>query len=127
MPIDAPPDPSTVPPPPPPAPPPVASGPQRNVVMLVLSYLGVLALIPFLTEKNDPEVKWHSRHGLVLFGAEIIVWMGLMFMSFIVHFLFFLFPLFSLAVLILHVLMIVKAINGERLLIPGISQYADKL
>ncbi len=49
-----------VPPPPPPPPPaPVAS--SNRSVMLVLSYLGILALIPLITEKNDREVQWHAQ------------------------------------------------------------------
>ena len=124
--VEEPPDSSASMPPPPPPPPPVAFGPSRNVGMLVLSYLWILALIPFLTEKNDPEVKWHSRHGLVLLGVETVLWVGLMFTSFILHFLFFLYPVFWLAVVILHAILIVKAVNGERLLLPGISEYANK-
>ena len=41
--------------------------------MIVLAYLGPFALIPFLVEKTDAEVQWHSRHGLVLFGADIVI------------------------------------------------------
>ena len=38
---------------------------NRNV-MIVLSYLWLLALVPLLTEKDDKEVQWHAKHGLVL-------------------------------------------------------------
>ena len=31
-----------------------------------------------------------------------------------------------LVILVVHVICIIKGINGERFLIPGISQYADK-
>ncbi|MEO6325882.1 MAG: hypothetical protein ABIT01_18905 [Thermoanaerobaculia bacterium] len=125
--LDAP-DPSAqTPPPPPPAPPPVAFGKGRNVGMLVLSYLWAFALIPYLMEKNDPEVKWHARHGLVLLGAEIALWMALMFTSFILHFLFLLYPVYWLAVLVLHAVLISKALSGERMLLPEISKYADRI
>ena len=37
------------------------------------------------------------------------------------------FGLFAwLGIIILHILCIVKGVNGQRLIIPGLSQYADK-
>ena len=35
-------------------------------VMIVLSYLWILALVPLLTEKEDQEVRWHAKNGIVL-------------------------------------------------------------
>ncbi len=35
-------------------------------------------------------------------------------------------PLLFLAQLVLHVLCIVKGINGQRLIIPGLSEFASK-
>ena len=43
---------------------------NRNV-MILLSYLWLLALVPLLTEKDDKEVQWHAKHGLVLMVAEL--------------------------------------------------------
>lgn len=115
---------------PPPPPPPQASGPpsvpQRNVVMLILAYLGILALIPFLTEKTDPEVQWHAKHGLVFLAFEIVIWLGILFTGFILHFLWALYPLYGLGIIVLHVMAISKAMNGQRLIIPGVSEYASK-
>ena len=37
-----------------------------RTIMLVLSYLGILALIPLLMKKDDPEVQWHAKNGLAL-------------------------------------------------------------
>jgi len=94
--------------------------------MLVLAYLGVLAVVPLVVEKNDPEVQWHAKHGLVLFVAEIIL--GIV-IAMITHFvpvagcvLWLVWPL----ILVLHIILIVKAVNGQRLLIPGISEYANR-
>src|SRR5438270_8884595 len=63
---------------PPPAPPPppgggAAPGSDRNV-MLFLSYFGIFALIPLLTKKYDAELQWHSKNGLALAVAWIVVW-----------------------------------------------------
>jgi|SRR5687767_3721148 len=107
-----------------------ATSSNRNV-MIVLSYLWLLALVPLLTEKDDREVQWHAKHGIVLMGVEIIIWVvisvvlgsipvigciGLLFT-----------PLLMLAELVLHVMCILKGINGQRLIIPGISEFANKL
>lgn len=126
-------------PPPPSSPPPGPAGgtgggaaSRNRGVMIVLSYLGILALIPLFIEKEDREVQWHAKHGLVLFGAEIVIMVvaaiffamlamfdagcgGCIFNS-----------LFFLAVLVLHIACIVKGLNGERLIVPGLSPLADR-
>jgi len=95
--------------------------------MLVLAYLGILALIPFLAEKNDPEVQWHAKHGLVIFGAEIVLWIAISISSMFLHCLgCFLWAGVCIVLLVLHILCIMKALNGQRLIIPGLSEFADK-
>lgn len=104
--------------------------------MIVLSYLGLLALVPLLTEKDDREVQWHAKHGLVLTVAEIILWVALMLVGSLLGkltagfagcFMVLLYPVLGLGILALHVMCMMKGINGQRLLIPGISEFADKL
>jgi len=132
------------PPPPPPQTETPASPPQEPVaaeivsdnrtVMIVLSYLWLLALIPLLVEKDDREVQWHAKHGLVLTVFETVVMIALQVLVMIlgaisgglgcVIGLFA--PLFMLAILVVHVLCIVKGVNGQRFLIPYISEYADR-
>ena len=101
-------------------------------VMIVLSYLWLLALVPLLVEKDDKEVQWHAKHGLVLVVAEIVFWIAVSIVQValgsilgcIVGFL----GLFVwVAIVILHILAMVKGVNGGRLIIPGVSQYADRL
>jgi uncharacterized membrane protein len=134
----------SVPPPPPPyyTPPPPPGGPTsgtvspNRTVMIVLSYLWLLALIPFLTEKEDKEVQWHARHGLVLLIAEVILWFAFWIVQmalFATHILAFMGCVLSvlqviiwLGILVLHVVCIIKGTQGQRFLIPGISQYADR-
>jgi len=115
----------TVPPPPPPAAP---QGPSNNTVMLVLSYLGLLALVPLLTEKNDAEVQWHAKHGLVQFFFFVIVWvvLGLITSTGIGCIFVIAYPVVGLAWLIITILSIVKATKGERFIIPGLSEFANK-
>jgi uncharacterized membrane protein len=111
---------------------PGATAPSSNRnVMIVLSYLWLLALVPLLIEKDDKEVQWHAKHGIVLMLAEIVLWVAVtmvnivtgVFIGCLVGFL----SLFLwVGLVILHILCIVKGINGQRLIVPGISQYADK-
>jgi uncharacterized membrane protein len=124
---------ATPPPPPLPPPSPPAGGTvsSNRGVMIVLSYLWLLALVPLLVEKDDREVQWHAKHGIVLMVAEIIFWIAVTIvqmalgtilgcvvglLSFVVW----------IGILVLHILAIVKGVNGGRLIVPGVSQYADR-
>src|SRR3979490_1426036 len=53
----------------------VEGSPNRGV-MIVLAYLWLLALVPLLVEKGDPDVQWHAKHGLVLMIAELLLFVG---------------------------------------------------
>jgi len=131
---------SAPPPPPPPTEPPPQEPAAKEVVsenrnvMIVLSYLWLLALIPLLVEKEDREVQWHAKHGLVLTVVEVVVMIGIQVVVMILGAISgglgcvftLLIPIFMLAILIVHVLCIVKGINGQRFLIPGVSEFADK-
>jgi uncharacterized membrane protein len=103
-------------------------------IMIVLSYLWLLALVPLLVEKEDKEVQWHAKHGIVLMVAEVVLWIAITIVTFIIHSIslalgcivsLLTFGLW-LAILVVHVLCIMKGVNGQRFLIPGVSEYADK-
>jgi uncharacterized membrane protein len=115
---------------------PVNSEPSPNRgLMIVLAYLWLLALVPLLIEKNDREVQWHAKHGIVLMVVELILWVAIVTVTTIVGLatlgvgcVLSLFAVFAwVGVLALHIVAIIKGINGERLIIPGISEYADRL
>jgi uncharacterized membrane protein len=101
---------------------------SNRSLMIVLSYLWILFLVPLLVDKDDKEVQWHAKNGLVLTGAEfmlhIVLWVitatgiGCIFAIFI--------PVIVLGFAVIRLICIVKGINGERFVVPGISQYADK-
>jgi uncharacterized membrane protein len=125
---NVPPPPSYTPPPPPTGttPPPTGAASPNRGIMLALSYLWILAVVPLVVEKDDPEVQWHAKHGLVLLVAEIILWILIGIITQFVPFagcvLWLAWPL----ILIFRIILIVKAVNGQRLLIPGISEYANR-
>ena len=103
----------------------VEASPNRPT-MLVLAYLWPLAIVPLLMSKDDMEVQWHAKHGLVLFVAEIILGIVLTMITHFVPFagcvLWMIWPL----IFIFHIFLIVKAVNGQRVMIPGISEYANR-
>jgi len=102
--------------------------------MIVLSYLWALALVPLLFEKQDDEVQWHAKHGIVLMIAELVLLFAYMMMTSIVSLaslglgiVLILFLVFAwVAILAVHVVAILKGINGARFVIPGLSEYANR-
>ena len=118
----------TEPPTPPSSPPPGKPDSNRGI-MIVLSYLWVLALVPLLLEKDDSEVQWHAKNGLALFVAELILWVALAILGLVPVLGCILVPVWlalSVAVIVVHIICIVKGLNGERFIVPGVSQYADR-
>jgi uncharacterized membrane protein len=103
---------------------------NRNV-MILLAYLWLLALIPLVVETEDREVQWHAKHGIVLAVAEMVLGAAFLIVisvlgSFLGCILGLFAPIAVLGFVVLHIFAIIKGINGQRLIIPGISQYADK-
>ena len=112
-----------------------ASTSSNRGVMIVLSYLWILALVPLLVEKGDKEIQWHAKHGIVLLVAEIIFWIAYSVLTNIRGAIFIglavmmglMGSLVWLGIVIIHILAIVKGINGERFIIPGVSEYTNRL
>lgn len=111
------------------------SGPSPNRgVMIVLAYLWLLALVPLLVEQEDAEVQWHAKHGIVLMIAEVLLFVAYILVTSIVSLATFglgcvlsLLLIFTwIAILGLHLAAIVKGLNGGRLIVPGITDYADR-
>ena len=133
-----------VPPPPPPPPPggsytppppPLTGGTAPSsdrTIFLVLSYLGILCLIPLLAKKEDPEIQWHAKNGLGLFIAELI-WVAIRIALIFVRI-----PALGcgmaavgcivwIGFLVLSIMGIIKAVNGQRFRIPIITDMAEKM
>ena len=132
--------PPSPPPPPPggsytPPPPPTGAAPSSDrQIFLVLSYLGILCLIPLLAKKDDPEVQWHAKNGTALFIAELIwIAIGIAFLFVGTHV-----PFIGcgwavvrcvvwIGFLVLSIMGIIKAVNGQRFRIPVITDMAEKM
>jgi uncharacterized membrane protein len=107
--------------------------PNRGV-MIVLAYLWPLALIPLLIEKDDAEVQWHAKHGIVLMVAELVAIFAYAMFTGLVSLvtmgfgcvLLLLLVFGWVSILALHVVAILKGVNGGRLIVPGVSEYANR-
>lgn len=117
-----------------PEPTPAGTASSNRGVMIVLSYLWILALVPLLVEKEDQDVQWHAKHGIVLMVAEIAFWIVYNIVMYMFAAVFaplgcvigLLGPLIALVFLAVHIMAIVKGLNGQRLIIPVLSEYASK-
>ena len=109
------------------------ASPNRGV-MIVLAYLWLLALVPLLLEKRDADLQWHAKHGLVLMIAELLLLGGYAVMASMVSLatlglgcvLSILLVFGWVGILALHVVAILKGVNGSRVIVPGLSHYADR-
>ena len=103
---------------------------EKTIAWYVLAYLGIFALIPLLVEEKDEDVQWHAKHGLVLFGAELVALIALLIFTTLLNIILpsvmwvfscLIWTLVWFAVLALHVVCILKALRGERLKIGRAS------
>ena len=108
---------------------------EKTLTWYILSYLWIFALIPLLVERDDGDVQWHSKNGLLLFGAELAVFIVLIIFTttwsfFLPGFLWifscFLWTIVWMGVLSLHIVCIIKALRGERFAVPYLSSLVEK-
>lgn len=102
--------------------------------MIVLAYLWPLAFVPLVLDKQDADVQWHAKHGIVLMVAELallfaftlltsVAWLATLSAGCVVSLL----GVFLwVAIIGVHVVAIIKGVNGSRFIIPGISEFADR-
>lgn len=88
----------------------------------VLSYIGILFLIPLLTSKDDPFVKFHVKQGLVLFIAEmataLVAWIPII--GWLLGF------ACMVLWLILSIMGIVNVVNKKETPLPLIGKFTGK-
>jgi len=107
----------------------------NRAAMLVLAYLWPLALVPLLLSKDDHDVQWHAKQGLVLMGTELLLLFVLSVVVTLVAYLtwglglalsLLLYIPLWIGILVVHVVAILKALGGTRLEIPYVSEYAAR-
>jgi len=104
---------------------------EKNKVMALLAYIGILWLVPLLAAKDSPFAKYHANQGLVLFLAEVVFCVVVGCFSIFIHFIpylgtviwcctCFVYPVISLAFLGYAIMGILNAVNGKMKPLPGI-------
>ena len=102
---------------------------DQDKIMLVLSYLGILSLIPLLTVKDSDYVKWHAKQGLVFTvggGIAFTILATILGMIPIVGAIIGCVGSLSFFGFTLYVIFM-KALKGVRYRIPVFADIADKL
>lgn len=90
--------------------------------MALISYLGILCLVPILTKDKDEFVHFHAKQGLVLFVCEVATWMVLA----VIPFFWFLTNLIGIVWLVLSIVGIVNVTKSQKKELPVIGQFADR-
>jgi uncharacterized membrane protein len=101
-------------------------------VLIVLAYLGPLAVVPLVLAPTDREIRWHAKHGLVLLVAELLLRVTFIVATALVSLttaglgwaMSMVMIVIWVAILAVHLVAIIKAIGGTRLMIPGVSHLA---
>lgn len=91
--------------------------------MALISYLGILCLVPYLAQEKDEFVRFHAKQGLVLFIGEVASWMllAIPFLGFLAA------NMLSLVWIVFSVLGIVNVIGNKKEKLPVIGDLADKI
>jgi uncharacterized membrane protein len=102
--------------------------PPARPWLVVLAYAGFLGFIPLLVEKEDREVRWHARNGLLFFAALAVFGLFATLLSILIPRLGCAYFVGMPAAVALYVLCcvvgVVKGLQGLRLYVPGVSRYA---
>ena len=93
---------------------------DKSLFMGILSYLGILIIIPFLFSKDNPFVNYHIKQGAVLFVIEAVLWA----ISGMFRFLMPLIGIIQLALFVLVVIGIVNVVQKREKELPFIGKYS---
>jgi uncharacterized membrane protein len=106
---------------------------EEDKVMLVFSYIWVLALVPFMVTRRE-YVRWHARQGLLLCGVAGVVFFGVILVGAILSTVtkvfawLFAFALLNLVFLYMALALVcmIKALRGERWAIPFLGDLVER-
>lgn len=99
---------------------------EDNTTLLgVLSYLGILVLIPFFLKKDDAFVQFHVKQGFVLLAIEIVLFIISAVIGILLPFLLQLLPIIHLLVVVLSIFGIINVIKKEQKELPIVGSYAS--
>jgi uncharacterized membrane protein len=93
---------------------------EKKTLMAVLAYIGILIIIPYLTSKEDPFVKFHIKQGLVLVVIELIIYVLGMMMWVLMPIL----GVINIAVVILSIIGIINVVQGNEKELPLVGPFS---
>ena len=95
---------------------------EEKDLTAILSYIGILFLIPLLACKDNAFDQFHAKQGLVLFIIAIIncIISMIPFIGWVVGF------VIWIIILVLAIIGIVNVVQGEKKPLPIIGGYAEK-
>ncbi len=101
----------------------VEKKPDGINALAILSYIGILFLIPLLAAKEDEFAQYHAKQGMVLFIFSLAgIFIGVIpILGWVLA------PFIFLFIVILAILGIINVLKGEKKEIPVIGKYAHKI
>ncbi len=98
--------------------------------LMPVCYAGFLGVLPLFFARRDAEVRWHARNGLALFLALAAVGTVATLVGILVPSLSCVYgvtmAIAGLLYVMIALLATVKGMSGQRLIIPGLSRYANR-
>ncbi len=101
-----------------------------EVLYGILSYLGILVLIPYFTQKNNSAVMFHAKQGMVL----LISWVVLFMVSIIIGFIPVIGLIWALFSWVLYVIIgiisiigIINVVQGQQKYVPIFGKFSEKI
>jgi len=88
---------------------------QQNKLWALLSYLGILVLIPLLAKKDSKFAQFNAKQGLLMFILEFFVWIPIIGW------------LVGIALFIAWIIVVINVLQGKYWKIPVIGEYAEKI
>ena len=93
---------------------------SQRTLLGILSYIGILVVIPLIIEKKDPFVKFHIKQGLVVCSIEVIVWI----LEMMIWPLWIILNIVKLAALVLSIIGIINVVQGKEKALPLVGQFS---
>ena len=99
---------------------------EEGKVWAIIGYLWILFLVPLLAKKDNKFALYHAKQGLILFIAEIVIWVVAFILMFIRFVGWAIAAILWIAILVLFIIGIVNAATGKYKALPLIGQIAEK-
>jgi len=96
---------------------------EENKILAAVGYLGILCLVPLFFAKKSPYAQFHAKQAFVLFIAEVIVF----FVNIIPILGQLIWFVCSAFFLVMTIAGIVKALNGEKWVMPVLGKYTKNI